>query len=114
MTAWAKKRWSSHQALAVGLCLMGLAFVPLAFTPDDAPVLALTALVAAVVLLAVGGAIIYPFEMETVVVLCDNRLVATHYGLYNTVSGLGISASPWATWPSEPYGTSRRVIGRSG
>ncbi|MFF9919196.1 hypothetical protein ACF1HG_16885 [Streptomyces globisporus] len=90
---------------------MGLAFVPLAFTPDDAPVLALTALVAAVVLLAVGGAIIYPFEMETVVVLCDNRLVATHYGLYNTVSGLGITR---ATWPSEPYGTSRRAIGRSG
>ncbi|MFQ6854326.1 hypothetical protein AAIB46_25990 [Streptomyces sp. 35M1] len=25
------------------------------------------------------------------IALCDNRLVATHYGLYNTVSGLGIT-----------------------
>ncbi|SCF86311.1 Major Facilitator Superfamily protein [Streptomyces sp. Ncost-T6T-2b] len=91
LTAWAKKRWSSHRALAVGLSLLGLAFVPLAFTPHGAPVMALAALVAAVVLLAVGGAISYPFEMETVVALCDNRLVATHYGLYNTVSGLGVT-----------------------
>ncbi|MEU4924269.1 hypothetical protein AB0G29_33555 [Streptomyces parvus] len=29
--------------------------------------------------------------METLVALCDNRLVATHYGLYSTVSGLGIT-----------------------
>ncbi|MFF4505743.1 hypothetical protein [Streptomyces sp. NPDC001401] len=29
--------------------------------------------------------------MDTVVTLSGNRLVATHYGLYNTVSGLGIT-----------------------
>ncbi|MGW3334552.1 MFS transporter [Streptomyces rubiginosohelvolus] len=109
LTAWAKKRWSSHQALAVGLSLMGLAFVPLAFTPDDAPVLALTALVAAVVLLAVGGAIIYPFEMETVVVLCDNRLVATHYGFYNTVSGLGITLGNLAVGAVWDFAQSHRM-----
>ncbi|MEU5038702.1 MFS transporter [Streptomyces rubiginosohelvolus] len=109
LTAWAKKRWSSHQALAVGLSLMGLAFVPLAFTPDDAPVLALTALVAAVVLLAVGGVIIYPFEMETVVVLCDNRLVATHYGFYNTVSGLGITLGNLAVGAVWDFAQSHRM-----
>ncbi|XCM33844.1 MFS transporter [Streptomyces parvus] len=109
LTAWAKKRWSSHQELAVGLSLMGLAFVPLAFTPDDAPVLALTALVAAVVLLAVGGVIIYPFEMETVVVLCDNRLVATHYGFYNTVSGLGITLGNLAVGAVWDFAQSHRM-----
>ncbi|MFD8604961.1 MULTISPECIES: hypothetical protein [Streptomyces] len=88
---------------------MGLAFVPLAFTPDDAPVLALTALVAAVVLLAVGGAIIYPFEMETVVVLCDNRLVATHYGLCNTVSGLGITLGNLAVGAVWDFAQSHRT-----
>lgn len=91
LTAWAKGRWSPHQALAAGLSCMGLAFVPLACTPRDSPVMTLVALVTAVVLLAVGGAIVYPFEMDTVVALCDNRLVATHYGLYNTVSGVGIT-----------------------
>jgi predicted MFS family arabinose efflux permease len=28
--------------------------------------------------------------MDTIVTLADNRLVATHYGLYNTVCGIGI------------------------
>ncbi|NEC21605.1 MFS transporter [Streptomyces parvus] len=109
LTAWAKKRWSSHQALAVGLSLMGLAFVPLAFTPHGAPVMALAALVAAVVLLAVGGAISYPFEMETVVALCDNRLVATHYGLYNTVSGLGITLGNLAVGAVWDFAQSHRL-----
>lgn len=91
LTAWAKGRRSTHQALAAGLSCMGLAFVPLAFTPRDSPVMTHVALVTPVALLAVGGAIVHPFEMDTVVALCDNRLVATHYGLYNTVSGVGIT-----------------------
>ncbi|MEV7730414.1 hypothetical protein AB0P15_37780 [Streptomyces sp. NPDC087917] len=57
----------------------------------------MTALGAAVILLAVGSAIVYPFEMDTVVSLSDGRLVATHYGLYNTVSGLGITLGNLAT-----------------
>lgn len=111
LTAWAKARWSPHQSLTVGLSCMGLAFAPLALTPRDFPAMVLIALVGAVVLLAVGGAIVYPFEMDTVVALCDNRLVATHYGLYNTAP---VWASPWATWPSEPCGTSRRATGWPG
>ncbi|MFI2207844.1 hypothetical protein ACH47Z_45910 [Streptomyces sp. NPDC020192] len=34
---------------------------------------------------------VHPFETETVVALSGDRLVATHYGLCNTVSGLGIT-----------------------
>jgi hypothetical protein len=41
---------------------------------------------------AVGTAIVLPFEMDTIVLLSRNRLVATHYGLYNTVCGIGILA----------------------
>jgi MFS family permease len=91
LTGWAKGRWTPAQALVRGLTTMGLAFLPLAVTPPDAPTAVLTALVVAVALLAVGSAIVYPFEMDTVVLLSGNRLVATHYGLYNTVSGLGIT-----------------------
>ena len=47
---------------------------------------ALTAL-----LLAMGTMVAYPFEMDTIVRLSGDRLVATHYGLYNTISGLGIA-----------------------
>ncbi|MCZ4513580.1 MFS transporter [Streptomyces sp. ActVer] len=91
LTGWAKRRWSPGRALVRGLTAMGLAFLPLALTPPGATAAVLSALVAAVVLLAAGSAVVYPFEMDTVVALSGNRLVATHYGLYNTVSGLGIT-----------------------
>ncbi|MFE7979460.1 MFS transporter [Streptomyces shenzhenensis] len=91
LTGWARQRWSGHEALVRGLAAMGLAFVPLALTPHDAGAAVVVALLTAVVLLAAGSAVVYPFEMDTVVSLSGDRLVATHYGLYNTVSGLGIT-----------------------
>ncbi|MER6462680.1 MFS transporter [Streptomyces sp. NPDC001228] len=97
LTGWAKRRWSADQALVRGLAAMGLAFLPLALTPPGATAAVLTALAVAVALLAAGGAVVYPFEMDTIVTLSGNRLVATHYGLYNTVSGLGITLGNLAT-----------------
>ncbi|ALV33530.1 MFS transporter [Streptomyces sp. CdTB01] len=97
LTGWAKERWTPAQALVRGLIAMGLAFLPLAFTPPGATAAVLTALAVAVALLAAGSAVVYPFEMDTVVTLSGNRLVATHYGLYNTVSGLGITLGNLAT-----------------
>ncbi|MEK2477176.1 MFS transporter [Streptomyces noursei] len=91
LTGWAKARWQPGEALVRGLAAMGLAFVPLALSPRGSSTAVLVSLVMAVVLLAAGSAIVYPFEMDTVVALSGNRLVATHYGLYNTVSGLGIT-----------------------
>ncbi|MFJ9584757.1 MFS transporter [Streptomyces acidicola] len=91
LTGWAKNRWRPSQALVRGLTAMGLAFLPLALTPPGSSVVVLASLVTAVALLAAGSAVVYPFEMDTVVALSGNRLVATHYGLYNTVSGLGIT-----------------------
>lgn len=97
LTGWARKRWSGHEALVRGLTAMGLAFVPLALVPHRAAAAVVVALLTAVVLLAAGGAVVYPFEMDTVVSLAGDRLVATHYGLYNTVSGLGITLGNLAT-----------------
>ncbi|ALV39179.1 MFS transporter [Streptomyces sp. CdTB01] len=97
LTGWAKERWNPAQALVRGLTAMGLAFLPLALTPPGATAAVLTALGTAVVLLAAGSAVVYPFEMDTVVTLSAGRLVATHYGLYNTVSGLGITLGNLAT-----------------
>ncbi|WP_369372762.1 MFS transporter [Streptomyces sp. cg36] len=97
LTGWAKQRWQPSDALVRGLALMALAFVPLALSPQGSSTAVLTALIVAVVLLAAGSAVVYPFEMDTVVALSGNRLVATHYGLYNTVSGLGITLGNLAT-----------------
>ncbi|MFG2141076.1 MFS transporter [Streptomyces sp. NPDC048650] len=100
LTGWAKRRWKAEQALVRGLAVMGAAFTPLALVPSGgryATATVLAALAAAVVLLAVGSAVVYPFEMDTVVSLSGGRLVATHYGFYNTVSGLGITVGNLAT-----------------
>ncbi|MGR3932923.1 MFS transporter [Streptomyces sp. BRA346] len=99
VTAWCKARMEPGRALAWGLFTMGVAFLPL-LVPTAVPVpeggVALWLLAAvppalSALLLAVGTMIAYPFEMDTIVRLSGDRLVATHYGLYNTICGVGIT-----------------------
>ncbi|WP_319055441.1 MDR family MFS transporter [Streptomyces europaeiscabiei] len=99
VTAWCKARMEPGRALTWGLLAMGLAFVPLLVAtavpvPDGGLGLWLLAAVPpalSALLLAIGTMIAYPFEMDTIVRLSGNRLVATHYGLYNTICGIGIT-----------------------
>ncbi|MGJ5832188.1 MFS transporter [Streptomyces ossamyceticus] len=99
VTAWCKARYEPGQALIRGLAVMGVAFLPLLLTaalPVPAPgvgrwLAAAVPPALAALLLAVGTMIAYPFEMDTIVRLSGDRLVATHYGLYNTVCGIGIT-----------------------
>jgi MFS family permease len=99
VTAWCKARFEPGQALVLGLVFMGLAFVPLLIAtavpvPESGVGLWLIAALPptlAALLLAVGTMIAYPFEMDTIVRLSGDRLVATHYGLYNTICGIGIT-----------------------
>ncbi|WP_030675259.1 MFS transporter [Streptomyces sp. NRRL B-1347] len=99
VTAWCKARYEPGEALVRGLAVMGVAFVPLLLAtavPVPGSGVGLWALAAvppalAALLLALGTMIAYPFEMDTIVRLSGDRLVATHYGLYNTVCGVGIT-----------------------
>ncbi|MFD3947510.1 MDR family MFS transporter [Streptomyces sp. NPDC058579] len=99
VTAWCKSRMEPGRALTWGLLTMGIGFVPL-LVASAVPVpgggislwlLASVAPTLAALLLAMGTMIAYPFEMDTIVRLSGDRLVATHYGLYNTVCGVGIT-----------------------
>ncbi|WP_158891542.1 hypothetical protein [Amycolatopsis anabasis] len=65
-------------------------------------------------LLALGTAAVFPFEMDTIVRLSGDDLVATHYGFYNTIVGTGILAENLFTgtvfdlankagWPEIPW-----------
>ena len=79
---------------------MTVAFVPLLAVPTatlTGQVAAIAALLLAAAGLAIATATVFPFEMDTVVSLSGNRLVATHYGLYNTVVGVGILAGNLGT-----------------
>ncbi|MGI5379949.1 MFS transporter [Streptomyces sp. CA-251387] len=105
VTAWCKTRYAPGQALVRGLTAMGLAFVPLLVAtavpvPESGIGVWLLAAVPptlAALLLAVGTMIAYPFEMDTIVRLSGDRLVATHYGLYNTICGIGITVGNLGT-----------------
>ncbi|XIE79440.1 MFS transporter [Streptomyces sp. SBR177] len=86
ITAWCRARLSRERCLVLGLGLMGAAFlVPAALGRP------LAALLLCAAVLAVANAVLYPYEMDTVVALSRGRWVATHYGLYNTVCGIGIT-----------------------
>ncbi|MGP3924911.1 MFS transporter [Streptomyces sp. 8N616] len=99
VTAWCKARMEPGRALTWGLLIMGVAFVPmLVATAVPVPgggaglwLLAAVPPTLAAFLLAVGTMIAYPFEMDMIVRLSGDRLVATHYGLYNTICGVGIT-----------------------
>ncbi|MEU5377624.1 MFS transporter [Streptomyces sp. NPDC005968] len=94
LTAWAKRSLSAPQAIAYGLVLMGTAFLPLLPGLPEGVVGAAAGVVVLLIsaaLLAWGGALLYPFEMDTLVRLSGDRLIATYYGAYSTASGVAIS-----------------------
>ncbi|MBF6299635.1 MFS transporter [Nocardia amamiensis] len=100
ITAWLQARWGSGHSLVVGMGILAAAFLPLAVIAGPqrfGPGAAAAALLVSAALLAVGTAAVFPFEMDTVVSLAGNRLVATHYGFYNTVVGVGILVGNLAT-----------------
>lgn len=93
ITKLCKRRLGRDRSLCVGLAVMAAAFVPLAVVGEPAVagrVTAGVALLLCAALLAVGTAVVFPFEMDTIVALSGGRLMGTHYGFYNTIVGVGI------------------------
>lgn len=99
ITHWFSRRWGSSRSLVVGMTVVALSFVPLILFPDHrfGTAMAIAALLMTSVVLAIGSAAVFPFEMDTVVALSGERLVGTHYGFYNTIVGVGILAGNIAT-----------------
>ncbi len=102
ITTWFGNRWGgSTGSLSVGMTLMAAAFLPplVASTATHQRNIALNiaALLLTAALLAAATAAVFPFEMDTVVGLARGTLVATHYGLYNTIVGIGILLGNAAT-----------------
>lgn len=104
ITAYVRDRWQPGRCLAGGLAVMSGAFVAplvvlglgLDLTVADelttGTAVMFAALLTATALLTLGTVVVFPFEMSTIATLSDGRLMATHYGLYNTICGIGITA----------------------
>ncbi|GAA2777790.1 MFS transporter [Mycolicibacterium pallens] len=93
ITRWFAARWGSGRSLVIGLLILSASFLPLLLIPNSGRfggAAAVVVLLATAALLAIGSAAVFPFEMEMVVSLAGNNLVATHYGFYNTIVGVGI------------------------
>lgn len=100
ITRWFGARWGPGRSLVVGVTMLAASFVPLAAIPDGqrlGNLAAVAALLTSAALLAIASVAVFPFEMDTVVALSGNRLVATHYGFYNTIVGVGILVGNLAT-----------------
>ncbi|MCV7200095.1 MFS transporter [Mycobacterium angelicum] len=99
ITRWFSARWEPRESLLIGVMLLTASFVPLSIIPDahrlGTPA-AVLAFLASVALLAIASAVIFPVEMDMVVSLSRGRLVATYYGFYNTIIGLGMLAGYFA------------------
>ncbi|MEW2578511.1 MFS transporter [Streptomyces syringium] len=99
LTTWCKRRLGPGLSMVAGLGCLAVAFLPLlaatALTVSgQGParwVLAVGPPLVSALFIALGTMLAYPFEMDTIVALAGNRYVATHYGLYNTISGIGIT-----------------------
>ncbi|MFF0429895.1 MFS transporter [Streptomyces sp. NPDC004520] len=106
ITAWCRERLSRERCLVLGLALMGGAFLVPAVLGRG-----LVGLLLCAAVLSVANAVLYPYEMDTVVALSRGRWVATHYGLYNTVCGVGITLGNLGTgalldvtgWSAAPW-----------
>ncbi|WP_307849990.1 MFS transporter [Crossiella equi] len=97
VTAWCRTRFGPARCVVLGLVLMTGSFLPPLLTglldPQQQAGLGvwLPALLLTTLLLTLGTVVTYPFEMDTIAALSGGRLVATHYGLYSTLSGIGIT-----------------------
>jgi MFS family permease len=92
VTAWFRRRFGTDRSLVIGMLLMAAAFLPPALPTPSGGVVACVPVLLSATLVGFGTMVVFPFEMDTIVALSGDRLVATHYGLYNTVVGIGILA----------------------
>lgn len=94
ITTALKARGDRARWIAVGLAVMGLAFLPAAFTAGAVPVLA------GALLLYLGIMIASPFVMELIPRFGRPELTGTYFGIFYVVSGiaaaLGNAAVGWS------------------
>lgn len=98
VTAWCRRVLGTTRAIPLGVALLATALLPPALPSSlFGHALAWLPVLLSSVMLSLGTLIVFPFEMDAVAVIARDRLVATHYGLYSTIVGVGILAGQLLT-----------------
>jgi MFS family permease len=112
-TDWCQRHLSRAAAIALGMTLIGAAFLPPVLVPASAPGPHFAAVLVAALLLSIGVMVAQPFVMELIPGYAPQGLTGTYFGVYYLLSGvvaaLGTSAvglvadlagdrAAWASW----------------
>jgi hypothetical protein len=112
-TQWCQRHLSRAAAIALGMALIGAAFLPPILLPAGASGLHFAAVLFSALLLSIGVMIAQPFVLELIPGYAPEGLTGTYFGVYYLLSGvvaaLGTSAvgliadlagdgAAWASW----------------
>jgi predicted MFS family arabinose efflux permease len=112
-TDWCQRHLSRAAAIALGMALIGAAFLPPILLPAGAPGLHFAAVLASALMLSIGVMVAQPFVMELIPGFAPKGLTGTYFGVYYLLSGIvaaiGTSAvgfvadevgerAAWASW----------------
>ncbi|MDA1362617.1 MFS transporter [Glycomyces luteolus] len=112
-TDWCQRHLSRVAAIALGMALIGAAFLPPALLPASTPSLHFAAVLVSALALSIGVMVAQPFVMELIPGFAPQGLTGTYFGLYYLISGvvaaIGTSAvgfvadmaaerAAWASW----------------
>jgi predicted MFS family arabinose efflux permease len=112
-TDWCQRHLSRASAIALGMALIGAAFLPPILLPAGAPGPHFAAVIASALMLSIGVMIAQPFVMELIPGFAPQGLTGTYFGVYYLLSGIvaaiGTSAvgfvadaagerAAWASW----------------
>lgn len=124
LAAWCRAHWHPAKSLGIGMCVSGIAFVPLAIAGavsahepavrGAALALALFPLLLTTAVLGVGEAMGQPFAFDRVGAMSAPGLSGTYFGMFTMVSGIAATGAnagigyvrdlatawdqPWLTW----------------
>jgi MFS family permease len=87
-TAWCQRHLSRAAAIALGMAMLGAAFLPPVMVPADTAGLRFAAVLASAFLLSLGVMIAQPFVMELVPGYAPSGLTGTYFGVYYLLSGV--------------------------
>lgn len=100
---WCRNRWNSGQCLALGVTLAGLGWAPMIVSaplmathhgalPIPQALVLMSPILLGAVVMAVGGVIAQPFQMELIPVVGSEQMIGTYYGYFSLVGGLAAAA----------------------